>query len=85
MTINTYNGNRKKKVGKKYDVAAKNSLADKPASIEHNVSYDTCNINNGGIECKNCHTTEMNEQIVFNDIHYIVASHTCYDSFFSLQ
>ena len=65
--MNNYNGNRKKRAGKKYDVATKNSLTDKPASIEHNVS---CNINNGGIECKNCHTTEINKQNIFNDIHY---------------
>ena len=70
--MNNYIGNRKTRVGKKYDIATKNSLTNKPASIEHNVSYDTCSVNNGGIECKNCHTTEMNKQNIFNDIHVIM-------------
>ena len=47
-----YNGrNRKKRVGKKYDVATKSSLTDKPSSSEHS----TCNIKSESherIECK---------------------------------
>ena len=59
--------NRKKKVGKKYNVATKSSLTDKPSSSELDVS--TCNINNKAyerIECKYYHTytTEINKQII---------------------